>query len=419
MDTMDRIISFVTDLFGDWISYTKTLYLVTHKEARYSSSYIESCLQSYRMALTCSLLPFRYDENAKSISLKPFPKWAANLHFALQIVILVLHLAMGFHWNNTIGKGVGLDKAGRKELTWKKIVQFYYYTLSGFTLVIIILFRLRADRVKPLLTIPFHMEIKWCQGREGYVTNVLLGLTACVTGTCLLLPFMYLAASLLRPCLPFLSVSLVTKSCPTWASLGEVNLGAQIFFALVEYYYWIFILGLALGIGWIALVYPGIAAKLRIDAIMRELKIGIENGIVGFREIQVLQGLTNSFWKFPLMQIMLGAWLVCEVIALYSVVRLAGTLPLPIFIYFSLISIDGAALIHVHFKLLAVPCIASIEMFEYRKKMPRGGSRWFRRVVKSCSPYQLKMADGRFFDKKTALVIWQFVVDRVVMCLIM
>lgn len=150
-----------------------------------------------------------------------------------------------------------------------------------------------------------------------------------------------------------------------------------------------------------------------------ELKIGIEDGIVGFREVQVLQVLTNLFWKFPLMQLLLGAWLVCEVIALYSVIRLAGTLPLEIFTYFSLICIDGAALIHVHFKLLAVPCIASLEMFEYRKKMPKGGSRWFRRVMKSCSPYQLKMADGRFFDKSTALVIWQFVVDRVVMCLIM
>lgn len=101
------------------------------------------------------------------------------------------------------------------------------------------------------------------------MTNLLLGLTACPTGTCLLLPFLYLAASLLRPCLSFLSVSLVTKNCPSWASLGEVNFGVKIFFALVEYYYWIFILGIYLGIGWIALVYPGMAAKFRIDAIMR------------------------------------------------------------------------------------------------------------------------------------------------------
>ncbi|OXA48104.1 hypothetical protein Fcan01_17271 [Folsomia candida] len=419
MDAIQWLISFVNNIFGDWISFAKTLYLFTHKEARYSASYIESCRRSYRMGLACSFLPFRYDENAKTISLKPFPKWASNLHFVLHIVICVLHLGMGFHWKYTIGKGVGLDKAGRKELTWKKIVQFYYACLSGYTLVIVIFFRLRANRMKPLLTLPFHMEIKWCQGREGYVTNLLLGLTACATGTCLLLPFIYLAASLLRPCLPFLSVSLVTKSCPTWASLGEVNLGVKTFFALVEYYYWIFILGIYLGIGWIALVYPGIAAKLRIDAIMSELKVGIEDGVVGFREIQVLQVVTNLFWKFPLMQLLLGMWLVCEVIALYSVVRLAGILPLEIFTYFNLISIDGAALIHVHFKLLAVPCIASLQMFEYRKRMPKGGSRWFRRVIKSCSPYQLKMADGRFFDKRTALVIWQFVVERLVMCLIM
>lgn len=192
----------------------------------------------------------------------------SNLHFLLHVFICGLHLGMGIHWKYTIGKGIGLDPAGKKELTWKKIVQFYYASLSGYTLTIVILFRIRATRMKPLLTLPFHMELKWCQGRVGYVKNLLLGLTACAMGTCLLLPFIYLAASILRPCLPFLSVSLVTKSCPTWGSLGEINLAVKIFFALVEYYYWIFILGIYLGIGWIALVYPGSAAKLRVDAIM-------------------------------------------------------------------------------------------------------------------------------------------------------
>lgn len=221
------------------------------------------------MGLTCSFLPFRYDENAKTISLKPLRKWLSNLHLILQLIICVLHIWIGINWKYTIGKGVGLDAAGKKELTWKKIVQFYYDTLSGYTLMIVIFYRMRATRMKPLLTFPFHMESKWCQGRVGYVKNLLPGLTACASGTCLLLPFIYLAASILKPCLPFLSVSLVITNCPSWGSPGKVNLGLKIFFALVEYYYWIFILGIYLGIGWIALVYPGIAAKLRIDAIMR------------------------------------------------------------------------------------------------------------------------------------------------------
>jgi len=76
-------------------------------------------------------------------------------------------------------------------------------------------------------------------------------------------------------------------------------------------------------------------------------------------------------------------------------------------------------LIHVLFKLLSEPCLASAALFEYRKRMPHGGSKWMKMFVRSCQPYQLKMADGRFFDRTTALVVWQFVVDRLVMCLLM
>lgn len=146
---------------------------------------------------------------------------------------------------------------------------------------------------------------------------------------------------------------------------------------------------------------------------------GNEEAITGYRDVQILGILTNSFWKFPVMQFVLGQWLIAIITALFAIVRLTGEIPVEMTIFFCLVSADGVALIHVHFKLLAEPCLAAQDLFEYRKQMPGGGSRWFRRYVRSCGPYKLKMADGRFFDKTTALVIWQFVVDRLVNCLLM
>ena len=61
----------------------------------------------------------------------------------------------------------------------------------------------------------------------------------------------------------------------------------------------------------------------------------------GFREVQIMEILTTNFWKFPLMQLLLGEWLVAEVLALYAVIGLGIHLPLEIYIFFFFLGMQG------------------------------------------------------------------------------
>jgi len=71
------------------------------------------------------------------------------------------------------------------------------------------------------------------------------------------------------------------------------------------------------------------------------MKDGNEEAAVGFREAQTMEKLISSFYKFPLMQMLLGQWLMAEVTSLYIIIRLAKRIPIEIYIYFILLGIDG------------------------------------------------------------------------------
>jgi hypothetical protein len=129
--------------------------------------------------------------------------------------------------------------------------------------------------------------------------------------------------------------------------------------------------------------------------------------------------LTNQCWRFPLLQILLGVWVVAEVVFLYADTRLVTVLPIGIVIIFGWSSIDGAILINVLFRLLATPCLESHELFLQQRRLPKGGSKWYRKFNRSCAPYSVKIASNRYFDKTTPFVVWQFVVDRLVNCLLL
>ncbi|OXA62756.1 hypothetical protein Fcan01_01371 [Folsomia candida] len=355
----------VDDYITSWKPLSKTIYLILNKTARKEANYIDICRRGMNLTFRWSFLPFRYNEkNTTTVSLIPYNTSICNVHFVLQVALCIFHAAMGvrYHQNNS---GVGLDKTARMELTWKKIANFYYPSLAANTIPLMFLLRQRADEIKPLLTCPFRMEQDCIDKRaKGYVGLHLLAVVAFAFLTCHVIPIGYFGASFWRPCLPFLAVSLVSEDCTG------------------------------------------------------ELKSGNEKSITGFRDVQLMGILANKFWRWPLMQVLIGEWLIGEIICLYAVIRLHGQIPIEIFIAFSMIALDGFALIHVQIKLLSEPCIASQELFEYVKKIPKGRTKWLKKYVKSCSSFKLKMSDGRYFDKTTALIIWQFVVERLVMCLL-
>ncbi|OXA43069.1 hypothetical protein Fcan01_21992 [Folsomia candida] len=304
------------------------------------------------------------------------------------------------------------------------IVCSYFFGLAVTATPIILMYRSRSDELKPLLTAPFEME-RWSyeRGLRGYVTSRLL-VVALLTyvGNVLFGPA-YFFVSIWRPCLPFLTTYLFTSHCPGgWSTgMGRITIGivGRVFSALAEFHYWTILCAIYVSIGWIASFYPGSASIQKMRVIQRELNKRNEEKIKGYREIQLLSIFANNFWKFLLIQILLGAWLVAAIVSLYTVIKLADQIPLEQAIMFALTLLESATMIMLQFKLLAEPCIASKQLFQHRKRLPGGGSQWIRCYIRSCSPYQLKMADGRFFDKTTALIVWQFVVDRVVNCLLM
>lgn len=259
----------VDDYITSWKPLSKTIYLILNKTARKEANYIDICRRGMNLTFRWSFLPFRYNEkNTTTVSLIPYNTSICNVHFVLQVALCIFHAAMGvrYHQNNS---GVGLDKTARMELTWKKIANFYYPSLAANTIPLMFLLRQRADEIKPLLTCPFRMEQDCIDKRaKGYVGLHLLAVVAFAFLTCHVIPIGYFGASFWRPCLPFLAVSLVSEDCTGWEATGRVNFGAKLIGAMVEFYFWVLLGAVFIGVGWIVQLYPGAAAKLRIDVLL-------------------------------------------------------------------------------------------------------------------------------------------------------
>lgn len=260
-----------------WGKFPATLILLLGKKVlRQEGNYIEICLASLRAGLKISFLPFRYVDNdskdprESTIALKPYSKNWANLHFILHLFVCVFHISIGLHWYRTVGRGIGLDAEAKKDLTWKKIILFYFTSLSSSTIPIVLIYRKRADQLKPLLTCTFQME-KYCvaQGAKGYVNRYMLLVIAFTIASCFNLPLIFFTATFLRPCLPFLTISLIAEECSDWEVGGIDNIPAKFVGGMIEWYYWVALTAVYLGIGWTATIYPGCVAARRIEHIFR------------------------------------------------------------------------------------------------------------------------------------------------------
>jgi hypothetical protein len=137
-----------------------------------------------------------------------------------------------------------------------------------------------------------------------------------------------------------------------------------------------------------------------------------------YRVAQVLSSVSNKFWAFPALHLQVGVWILAEVVSLYCIIRLHNVMPVTMLDFFGIIALDGFVVVHLIFNLMSRPYLASIEFKAGIMKVAGAHknreSKWIQKFVTSCSPIQLKMGDGNFFDTLTALNIWQFCVDNLI-----
>lgn len=130
-----------------------------------------------------------------------------------------------------------------------------------------------------------------------------------------------------------------------------------------------------------------------------------------YRVAQVVQNVMNSFWRTPLMPLLLLLVILSEIVSIYILSTSANNLTLPIAIFFLVVWIDFSVDVHVLIKCLSLSRLCSERFVRNMKSRTR--TAWGKRFVKSC-PYLRISMGGNFFDRLTSPMIWQFCVDRVI-----
>lgn len=131
-----------------------------------------------------------------------------------------------------------------------------------------------------------------------------------------------------------------------------------------------------------------------------------------YRVAQVVQNVINSFWRKPLMSLLLLSIMTAEIMSMYILSTSFNQLTLPIRVFFLVVWVDFFFDIHVLIKCLSLSHLCS-ELFVKNMK-GRTRSAWGKRFIRSCSSLRISLGGGNFFDGVTSLVIWQFCVDRVI-----
>jgi hypothetical protein len=113
-----------------------------------------------------------------------------------------------------------------------------------------------------------------------------------------------------------------------------------------------------------------------------------------------------------------GGTMMAEIASLYVLITSSHQLPLPAALFFLVVAIDFAIFIHVIFKSLCRPYLASVAFLKHVGKLGKR-DKYLVRFLRSCSPLKLSMGDGTFFDRLTSLVIWEVCVGLLVNLLVM
>lgn len=143
----------------------------------------------------------------------------------------------------------------------------------------------------------------------------------------------------------------------------------------------------------------------------------VYSAAIKYRIVQSVSNLQESVLRKPFMSMIIGGVMLAEITSLFLVISSIHELPLAVAMFFMALAIDFFVVIHVMFKSLCRPYLASVE-FVKRAQRKRNG-KWLNKYLKSCTPLKLSMGGGCFFDRLTSFVIWKLCVDQVVNLLVM
>lgn len=146
----------------------------------------------------------------------------------------------------------------------------------------------------------------------------------------------------------------------------------------------------------------------------RDLRQGNIAALKKYRVAQVMYATSNDYWEKPAMQVILLGWILTEIVSFYVLLKLRTQLPFTILNFFVHAATNGFMVIQLLFSYLCAPYVESCGLIRDATSCKYRVSKCSRKFGKSCSPLKLIISDGHFFDKSTAIVIWQFCVDQLI-----
>ncbi|OXA37988.1 hypothetical protein Fcan01_27245 [Folsomia candida] len=230
----------------------------------------------------------------------------------------------------------------------------------------------------------------------------------------ILMPFMAVIYSLLRPCMPPVLTSVIFPNCKSWDDDAGTSFSARLFGSIMMGCVAFPLLTTVIFSIAVVMVYPTVVKLVLIQTMMRDLNRQTENTLLmsTYRILQILTDMHNSVLRQPITATLVGAITICQTFALYILITATSIVPGVVVFFFFMIALEMFIIIMGAFKILANPFLRSVELLYYMER--KSGSKWGKRFVRSCPPSKVTLGDGKFFDRATSLVIWRTSVDYLI-----
>ncbi|OXA62690.1 uncharacterized protein LOC118433875 [Folsomia candida] len=371
------------------------------------SSYSTLFVRTLSISSMCRTFPVIYRKSGQNSTCSK--SWIHLTCFVLSLLSELFHIIMFLEWFY-----VQDDPP-----LWKSILMSYFLGCYGFIFVAKCVLAWRQDETRELIERAVELEKLSSKSHPIRVRVTPVLICVMFLFTTVSLPSVMFLMALVRPCMPpFFSMSLL--ECKSWSSGGGASVPLRLGIAVFEFITWFTSLANAVTIGLVGLVvYPPVVEEMWIDVVEREFQnsVSLYSTAVKYRIAQSMSNLHGSVMRKPFMSMIIGGVMMVEITSLYLVINSIHELPTPVAMFFIILAMDFFVVIHLLFKSLCRPHLASVELVNKAKMAKRG--KWLDKYLKSCVPLELSMGGGCFFDRLSSFVIWKFCVDQVVNLLVM
>ncbi|XP_035716515.1 uncharacterized protein LOC118439372 [Folsomia candida] len=227
--------------------------------------------------------------------------------------------------------------------------------------------------------------------------------------------------SLVKPCMPPLVSMAILQCGDKWDKDDYSFSVVALFSGIYEAFTWWVVFSVVSIPLAVALIYPAEVMKIWLQQVKRGVLTDKNSTrITDYRTVQWLSNLRNCAFEYPSLVQMVGGIIVGETASLYVLLTSTKILPLPVLAFFVIVAVDLFVVIHVIFHSLSDLFEVSVGFLDEMKLYHKFGNRkWFKKFLKSCPPLKLTIGDGQYFDRMTALGIWQYCVDQLITLLYM